>query len=332
MRPYSTTILAGSLAAAMAFPALAERELTLGMQDNEVSNLYAGAQAMAAMLAEVSGGELTLSIFPSSQLGDFRAMVAQVQAGELDMVTVGYPDMSYVIPELNLIGAPYALPAYRARLRVAFLNKAPMCQYRAVGHPVAMAVMEALIDDLAAATGRDPAEMRALNIRRDDSYPATSPQGLRFADLSHERCLAGLRRLMDYDALRAAQAEARRAGVLRGIGLAMMVEITNPSPMFYGVGGAPIAAQDGATLRLNPGGDIHLAASVTEQGQGTDTVLAQIAADVLAVPISRIVVSTGDTETAPHGGGTWASRGAGIGGEAGLQAGQALGAQILADG
>ena len=107
MRPYSTTILAGSLAAAMAFPALAERELTLGMQDNEVSNLYAGAQAMAATLAEVSGGELTLSIFPSSQLGDFRAMVAQVQAGELDMVTVGYPDMSYVIPELNLIGAPY---------------------------------------------------------------------------------------------------------------------------------------------------------------------------------------------------------------------------------
>jgi tripartite ATP-independent transporter DctP family solute receptor len=102
-----TILLAGAAVLAFVAPAAAERELTLGMQDNEVSNLYAGAQAMAETLAEVSGGELTLTIFPSSTLGDFRAMVAQVQAGELDMVTTGYPDMSYVIPELNLIGAPY---------------------------------------------------------------------------------------------------------------------------------------------------------------------------------------------------------------------------------
>jgi tripartite ATP-independent transporter DctP family solute receptor len=107
MRAYTTTILAGGLALALAMPAAAEREVTLGMQDNEASNLYAGAQAMAETLASVSGGEMKLTIFPSSQLGDFRAMVAQVQAGELDMVTTGYPDMSYVIPELNLIGAPY---------------------------------------------------------------------------------------------------------------------------------------------------------------------------------------------------------------------------------
>jgi tripartite ATP-independent transporter DctP family solute receptor len=101
------TLLAGAAILALAIPASAERELTLGMQDNEASNLFAGATAMAETLAEVSGGEMTMTIFPSSQLGDFRAMVAQVQAGELDMVTTGYPDMSYVIPELNLIGAPY---------------------------------------------------------------------------------------------------------------------------------------------------------------------------------------------------------------------------------
>ena len=104
LKPFLLTC-AASLA--LAAPALAERELTIGSQDNEVSNLYAGLQAMGETLAEVSGGEMTLTIFPSSQLGDFRAMVAQVQAGELDMVTTGYPDMSYVIPELNLIGAPY---------------------------------------------------------------------------------------------------------------------------------------------------------------------------------------------------------------------------------
>ena len=99
-------LMASAAALALAAPAAAQRELTLGMQDNEASNLFAGATAFAQKLAELSAGEMTVTIFPSSQLGDFRAMVAQVQAGELDMVTTGYPDMSYVIPELNLIGAP----------------------------------------------------------------------------------------------------------------------------------------------------------------------------------------------------------------------------------
>lgn len=102
-----TTLLACAAALALAAPALAERELTFGMQDNESSNVYKGAQKFAETLAELSGGELTVNLFPSSTLGDFKAMVAQVQAGELDMVITGYPDMSYIIPELNLIGAPY---------------------------------------------------------------------------------------------------------------------------------------------------------------------------------------------------------------------------------
>lgn len=85
------------------------RELTFGMQDNEVSNVYKGAQAFATKLEKLSGGEMSVKIFPSSALGDFKAMVAQVQAGELDMVMTGYPDMSYVIPELKLVGAPYVV-------------------------------------------------------------------------------------------------------------------------------------------------------------------------------------------------------------------------------
>lgn len=230
---------------------------------------------------------------------------------------------------VNLIGAPYELPAYRARLRVVFQNKVPMCQYRAVGHPIAMAVMEGLMDDLAAATGRDPAAVRRLNLRRDDSYPAASVQGLRFADLSHQACLEKLLVLMDYDALRAEQEALRARGIHRGIGLVSMVEVTNPSPMFYGVGGAPIAAQDGATARLDASGAVHVSNSVTEQGQGTDTILAQITAEVMGVALEDVHVTTGDTATVPYGGGTWASRGAGIGGEAMLQAARALRAQVL---
>ena len=93
----------------MATAAQAERVLTLGTQQNEASNLYKGMVAFKDTLEALSGGEMTVNIFPSSTLGQFKAMVAQVQAGELDMVTTGYPDMSYIIPELNLIGAPYVV-------------------------------------------------------------------------------------------------------------------------------------------------------------------------------------------------------------------------------
>ncbi|MDZ4136113.1 MAG: xanthine dehydrogenase family protein, partial [Paracoccaceae bacterium] len=131
---------------------------------------------------------------------------------------------------INLTGAPYDLPAYRARLRVVFQNKAPMCQYRAVGHPIAMAVMEALMDELAAASGRDPALLRQINLRADDSYPSASPQGMRFADLSHQACMTRLLDLMDYPALCAERDALREKGIHRGIGLVSMVEVTNPSP------------------------------------------------------------------------------------------------------
>jgi carbon-monoxide dehydrogenase large subunit len=105
--------------------------------------------------------------------------------------------------------------------------------------------------------------------------------------------------------------------------------VTNPSPAFYGVGGARISAQDGATLRLEPTGMLTVLCSVTEQGQGTEAIFAQIAASAVGVSMDKVKVITGDTGVTPYGGGTWASRGAGIGGEAVLLAGRALRANVL---
>ena len=91
------SLIAGALALCMAATStVAARELTFGMQDAETHNVYKGVVAFKEKLEELSGGEMTVTIFPSSQLGDFKAMVAQVQTGELDMAMTGYPDMSYV--------------------------------------------------------------------------------------------------------------------------------------------------------------------------------------------------------------------------------------------
>jgi aerobic carbon-monoxide dehydrogenase large subunit len=171
---------------------------------------------------------------------------------------------------LNLTGAPYEIANYRANAKVVFQNKNMMCQYRAVGHPIAMAICDGLLEDAAATIGMDPVEIRRRNLMRDDSYPRASASGMKLDDLSHQKALETLVRTMDYDGLRAEQAELRAQGIHRGIGCVSMVEVTNPSPMFYGVGGAPIAAQDGATAPARcVGRRAEDASSVTEQGQGT---------------------------------------------------------------
>src|SRR3954467_3581020 len=230
---------------------------------------------------------------------------------------------------VNLTGGPYKHQKYRAKLHVLFTNKNVTCQYRAVGHPIAVALTEGIVDIAAQKLGMDPAEFRRRNLIADDAYPYTSPVGLKFEKLSHQRTLAKLLDIMRYTELRAEQARLRKTGVHRGIGLAAMIEVTNPSPAFYGVGGARISAQDGATLRLEPTGMLTVLSSVTEQGQGTEAIFAQIAASAVGVSLDKVKVITGDTSVTPYGGGTWASRGAGIGGEAVLQAGRALRSNVL---
>jgi len=230
---------------------------------------------------------------------------------------------------VNLVGGPYKHQQYRAKLNVVFQNKTPTCQYRGVGHPIACAVTEGLVDQAARAIGMDPMEIRKRNVIPDDAYPCAGISGIKFEGLSHEACLARLETLMDYPALRAEQEALRKKGIYRGIGIAALIELTNPSAAFYGVGGARIASQDGATARLDPNGGVTVMVSVGEQGQGNDAIYTQIAADAVGVDMAQVRVVTGDTEVTPYGGGTWASRGAGIGGEAVLLAGEALRANMV---
>ncbi len=231
---------------------------------------------------------------------------------------------------VNLVGGAYTCPNYKARARVVFQNKNVMCQYRAVGHPIATAVTEGLVDLAARTVGIDPVEIRRRNLIPDDAHPCASPAGLKFEALSHHASLEKLIAMMDYEGLRREQAALRARGIHRGIGIASFIEITNPGAAFYGVGGARISSQDGASVRLDATGAVIVHTSVTEQGQGTEAVIAQVVATAFGVPLERVRVILGDTDVTPYGGGTWASRGAGIGGEAAWQAGKALRANVLA--
>jgi aerobic carbon-monoxide dehydrogenase large subunit len=230
---------------------------------------------------------------------------------------------------VNLVGGPYKHRHYRAQLHVVFQNKTPTCQYRGVGHPIACAVTEGLVDGAARAIGMDPLEFRKRNVIPDDAYPTSGASGIKLEVLSHEACIAKIEQLMDYPKLKAEVAALRTQGIYRGIGFAALIELTNPSAAFYGVGGARIASQDGCTIRLDPQGGVAVSVSVGEQGQGNDGIYRQIAADAVGVDLERVRLIISDTDVTPYGGGTWASRGAGVGGEAVLLAGQALRANIL---
>src|SRR5665213_893696 len=215
---------------------------------------------------------------------------------------------------VNLVGGSYTTKNYRARTRVVFQNKNVMCQYRGVGHPVACSITEGLVDLAAMKIGMDPVEIRRRNLVSDDAYPCVSPAGLKFELLSHHAAIDKLMAMMNYDALRAEQAELRKKNIHRGIGIASFIEITNPSAAFYGVGGAKISSQDGVAVRMDASGSVICQTSISEQGQGSESLTAQIVGSVLGVPMDRVRVILGDTDNTPYGGGTWASRGAGIGG------------------
>ena len=259
-----------------------------------------------------------------------------ITAFEIDDLTgIGpysmYPRTSAVEANqvINLTGGQYATRNYRARTRVVFQNKNVMCQYRGVGHPIACSVTEGLVDLAALRIGMDPVEIRRRNLIADDAYPCASPSGLKFEQLSHHAAMNKLMAMMDYDGLRAEQTALRRKNIHRGIGIASFIEITNPSAAFYGVGGARISSQDGVAVRMDAQGSLICQTSITEQGQGSESLTAQIVGSVMGVSMDRIRVILGDTDNTPYGGGTWASRGAGIGGEAALQAAKILRKNVL---
>jgi aerobic carbon-monoxide dehydrogenase large subunit len=259
-----------------------------------------------------------------------------IMAFEIDDLTgIGpysmYPRTSAIEANqvVNLVGGQYVTPNYRARTRVVFQNKNVMCQYRGVGHPIACSVTEGLVDLAALRIGMDPVDIRRRNLIADDAYPCASPSGLKFEQLSHHAALNKLTAMMGYDALRAEQAALRQKGIHRGIGIASFIEITNPSAAFYGVGGAQISSQDGVAVRMDAQGSLICQTSITEQGQGSESLTAQIVGSVMGVTMDRVRVILGDTDNTPYGGGTWASRGAGIGGEAALQAAKVLRRNVL---
>ena len=284
-------------------------------RESFVSDIHAREQTIRVELAADDAGVLT------AMRASITAAVGPYSA---------YPRSSVVEggQVLRLLPGPYRVRSYDAALRVVAQNKVVTSQYRAVGHPIATAVTESMIDLVARDLGIDPAEVRRRNLIRPEDLPFTTAAGNVLDSGSYHAALARLLEAADYDRLRRDRQAARSGGRHVGIGLSCFVELTGPGAQFYGVGGAPISGQEGTTIRIESGGGVTALVGVTNQGQGTHTAIAQIIADELDVPLDDVAVLSGDTAVVPYGGGTWASRGMPIGGSATLLAARALGERI----
>jgi carbon-monoxide dehydrogenase large subunit len=231
----------------------------------------------------------------------------------------------------TIMPGPYRVPVYKGHLRVVITNKAPLAVYRGVGHPVAILVMEALLDETARKLGLDPAEIRRRNLVAPEELPYTSVTGHVYDSGSHQESLETLLGLIDESpALAKRKADARARGRLLGVGLACFVEVTAPGVAFYGARGAPITAHDQVEVRVEPDGSVTVLLGTPGQGQGLHTTAAQVVADHLGVHFDRINVISGDTQVVPHGTGVWASRSAVVSSGAAASAAREVKERLLA--
>ena len=214
-----------------------------------------------------------------------------------------------IVTSTQLLG-PYKPGAYRVEFQSLYTNTVLVTPYRGAGRPQGCFVMERVMDAIARERGLDRAEVRERNFIQPDEMPYD--QGLMFQDgrpLIYDSgdfpaSLAKLKALVGWEDFAALKAEATAAGRRIGIGLACYVEGTGVGPY------------EGGHIRVETDGTVVVSTGLTTQGQGHQTMLAQIVADELGLPMERVRVTTGDTRRFKYAVGTFASRTAVMSGSA----------------
>jgi len=214
----------------------------------------------------------------------------------------------------GIIPGVYDIQAYQHEVIAVCTNKAPVGAFRAVGWTAAQTARELFFDEIARELGLDPAEFRRRNVITSDQFPYTTITGMVYDSGSYQESLERALELVGYEELRRRQAELRQQGRHLGIGISLYVEPTAWGSEIALQAGFPFPSHDNATVTIDPTGKVRVAVSVHSHGQGHETTLAQVAAEILGVSIDDVIVEHGDTDRAPWGMGTYASRSAVIGG------------------
>ncbi|CAB4916255.1 MAG: aerobic carbon-monoxide dehydrogenase large subunit [Actinobacteria bacterium] len=213
--------------------------------------------------------------------------------------------------------ACYDVPAAHLTSEGWYTNKAPggvayRCSFRVTE---AMFFQERMIHAAADDLGMDQAEFRRVNLVKDDMFPYRTAFGFLTDSGQYQKCLDLGLEAIGYSTFAQEQEEARKRGKLLGLGISTMTEpLGAGNSREYDIIG--IKMFDSAELRVHMTGKAILRTGAKTQGQGHETTWAQIVAHELGIPADDIVVEEGDTDTAPFGMGTYASRSTPVAGAA----------------
>lgn len=223
---------------------------------------------------------------------------------------------------------PYDVRQYQCLARGVLTNTCTMAAYRGVSRPIITFTIERLMDKAAKAFALDPVDIRRRNLI--GKFPYTSATGLVYDEATYKGTLEMAVHEIDVPAFRTRQKEARAKGRYLGIGFATFSERTGyGSPAFAARGMAITPGWETVHVTVDPSGYVEARIGSSPHGQGLRTTLAQIIADELGISPDLIKVVHGDTDTAPYGWGTFASRSLVISGGATLIAARKVRAKLI---
>ena len=210
----------------------------------------------------------------------------------------------------RMISGLYAIPAIHLRVEGAFTNTVPINVYRGIGRIECVYTVERLVERAARETGRDPTALRRDNMMR--AFPYQTATGAVYDSGDYVARLDEAMERADAGGFPGRRAEAARRGKLRGFGVGPYVE---------GTGGVP---QEYAEVRVLPTGIVEVPIGSQSQGQGHETVFAQVVSERLGVPFETVRIVMGDTDRVARGVGTFASRSMVRAGSAAVEAADAV--------
>jgi aerobic carbon-monoxide dehydrogenase large subunit len=256
------------------------------------------------------------------------AELGATKAGKITSLKVktiadhGYSDAAadpskYPAGLFNVITGSYDFPDAFVEVDGVYTNKPPggvayRCSFRVTE---AVHAIERMVDILAHDIGKDPAQLRMENFIQPEQFPYHTPTGWSYDSGNYPAALKKAMDLIDYAGLRKEQAEKRERGELMGIGISSFTEIVGAGPSHdFDILGLKMF--DSCEIRVHPTGKVLARIGVQTQGQGHETTFAQIIAEELGFPVGDIKIEYGDTDTAPYGLGTYASRSTPVAGAA----------------
>lgn len=220
-----------------------------------------------------------------------------------------------VLTYLMILGA-YKIRNVKLELIGVFTNKMATDAYRGAGRPEATHIIERIVDIAAQKLGMDARDIRFKNFPQPDEFPFDVPTGVTYDSGNYQESFNKALGIINYDELRAQQAELRQQGRYLGIGIATYAEICGMGPSIGVAGGG----WESGTVRVERTGKVTVLTGVSPHGQGQETSFAQIVADEFGIDIDDIVIVHGDTGRQPQGIGTFGSRAMAVGGSAMLVA------------